>query len=225
MKNYLVVSFIIISTFIWSSIALAAKPKPLPSTDNVIYGCYKKANGQLRVVTGLGQCRPSELSIFWNVAGPQGPQGPTGVVATYTFGGGIRSISNDSRQWVFAGPTATVTTTASQRITGAAQAPLGTTTAGKAMFRYDLCYRAADTLNIPLNFTGDDFSQGEVSDTAGIISFSADASVVPGAGTWEVGYCVWNFGALVLDNNDFVNGWVIITEGTGALPGVRVKKK
>lgn len=224
MKNYLVISFIIISTFISGSIALAAKPKPLPSTDNVIYGCYKKANGQLRVVNALGQCRPSELSIFWNVVGPQGPQGPTGVVATYTFGGGIRPISNDSRQWVFAGPKITVTTTASQRITGAAQAPLGTTTPGMAMFGYDLCYRAAGTLNLPLNFTGDDHSQGEVSDTAGIISFSADASVVPGAGSWEVGYCVLNFGTHVLDNNDFVNGWIIITEGNGALPGVRVKK-
>ena len=46
--------------------------------DNVIYGCYKKVNGQLRIVKGPGQCRPPEVSIFWNQVGPQGPPGPQG---------------------------------------------------------------------------------------------------------------------------------------------------
>ena len=46
--------------------------------DNVIYGCYKKVNGQLRIVKGSGQCRPPEVSIFWNQVGPQGPPGPEG---------------------------------------------------------------------------------------------------------------------------------------------------
>ena len=210
---------IIVIIFTLGSVALAKKPQPLPSpTGNVIYACYQKNNGQLRVVGGLGQCRPSELPIAWNIVGPQGPQGsegpqgPTGVVATYTFGGAVRTIDFDSRQWFFAGPTISVTTTESQRITGAAQAPLGTTTAGIAVFRYDLCYRTAGTTNIPVNFTGVNYSQGKVSDTAGVLSFTAAASVVPGAGIWEVGYCVWNTGTLDLNNNDYVNGWIIITE-------------
>ena len=222
MKKSLFISLLVVTIFTFSSIALAKKPQPLPSptnpTNNVIYACYQKNNGQLRVVGGLGQCRPSELPIAWNIVGPQGPQGPegpqgpTGVVATYTFGGRIDTIGFDSRQWFFAGPTVSVTTTGSQRITGAAQAPLGTMTAGLAVFRYDLCYRAAGTTNIPINFTGANYSRGEISDTAGVLSFSAAASVVPGAGTWEVGYCVWNTGTRDLDNNDYVNGWVIITE-------------
>jgi len=33
----------------------------------------------LRVVSGPGQCRPSEVSIFWNQEGPEGPPGPPGL--------------------------------------------------------------------------------------------------------------------------------------------------
>ena len=47
-------------------------------TDELIYGCYKKNNGQLRIVENPGQCRPSELPISWNQVGPQGPAGPQG---------------------------------------------------------------------------------------------------------------------------------------------------
>jgi hypothetical protein len=47
-------------------------------SDKVIHGCYKKNNGQLRIVNDPGECRPPEISIFWNKAGPEGPPGPTG---------------------------------------------------------------------------------------------------------------------------------------------------
>jgi hypothetical protein len=52
--------------------------------DGRIEGCYQKQNGQLRVLRGGQDCRPSELAISWNelgVAGPRGatgPQGPAG---------------------------------------------------------------------------------------------------------------------------------------------------
>ena len=45
---------------------------------DVIHGCQQKANGQLRVVSGPGACRPSEHHLSWNVRGPEGPQGPAG---------------------------------------------------------------------------------------------------------------------------------------------------
>jgi hypothetical protein len=48
--------------------------------DNVIHGCYQKNNGQLRIVSGSGECRPSEIPISWNQAGPQGPPGPQGPI-------------------------------------------------------------------------------------------------------------------------------------------------
>lgn len=48
----------------------------------ILYGCYKKENGQLRLVNNTDQCLPSEMSISWNqkgAAGPQGPEGPAGA--------------------------------------------------------------------------------------------------------------------------------------------------
>jgi hypothetical protein len=58
----------------------------IPAGDGVIHGCYKKNNGQLRLVDSASQgghghhsdCNPSELSISWNQQGPQGIQGPPG---------------------------------------------------------------------------------------------------------------------------------------------------
>jgi len=199
----------------FGSAAIAGKPQPpeppVPPSATIIYGCYKQQNGQLRIVSASSQCLPSESPISWNIVGPQGPQGPTGVVATSIFSGSIGTIS--ASQFIFAGLTENVTTTALQRITGAVQAPLGTTTSGVASFGYDLCYRAAGTSNALINFAGAaDYSNGEVSDTAGRLSFTAAASVVPGAGTWEVGYCLKNSGTIDLNNNDMVNGWVIVTE-------------
>jgi len=46
--------------------------------DNMIYGCYKKKDGQLRIVAHLSTCLPSEASISWNKAGPSGPPGNPG---------------------------------------------------------------------------------------------------------------------------------------------------
>jgi hypothetical protein len=46
--------------------------------NNTIYACYQKENGQLRRVSGPGQCRPSEVPISWSVSGVPGLQGPKG---------------------------------------------------------------------------------------------------------------------------------------------------
>ena len=45
---------------------------------DVLNGCYKKGNGQFRILTGTDRCLPSEMPIFWNLTGPAGPQGPQG---------------------------------------------------------------------------------------------------------------------------------------------------
>jgi len=44
----------------------------------ILYGCYKKENGQLRLVNNTDQCLPSEMSISWNQKGAPGPQGSAG---------------------------------------------------------------------------------------------------------------------------------------------------
>lgn len=55
------------------------------SASGVIYGCYSKSTGALRVIdnqlTPAPKCRPNESPLFWNQIGPQGPmglQGPKG---------------------------------------------------------------------------------------------------------------------------------------------------
>jgi formylglycine-generating enzyme required for sulfatase activity len=40
---------------------------------DVIWGCYQKDNGQLRIVGGSSDCRPDELPISWYGIGPGGP--------------------------------------------------------------------------------------------------------------------------------------------------------
>jgi hypothetical protein len=47
--------------------------------EDVIYGCYKKQNGQLRIVNNPSDCRPSEVAISWNLIGPKGDKGDTGL--------------------------------------------------------------------------------------------------------------------------------------------------
>jgi hypothetical protein len=49
---------------------------------NMIYGCYEKGNGQLRIVRDDSECRPSEVFIQWNEVGQQGPAGPKGDTGT-----------------------------------------------------------------------------------------------------------------------------------------------
>ncbi len=51
---------------------------PVLAQGNEIYGCYQKADGQLRIVGSSGACRPSEVAVRWSKTGPQGPQGPAG---------------------------------------------------------------------------------------------------------------------------------------------------
>jgi hypothetical protein len=138
--------------------------------------------------------------------GPAGPQGPSGVVVTGAFNGSIGSIAATTA-WTMVGPTATVTTTSSQRLLGAASAPLGMTTTTPAGFDYGLCYRPSGG-GTATNFAGSSYSTGEA--TSNRTPFAATASIVPGAGTWSVGFCVRN-NTVTLDDNDWVNGWVIVT--------------
>jgi len=51
----------------------------IPSyAEDVIYACYKKANGKMRTVNNPSECKSSESPISWNITGPQGPQGEQG---------------------------------------------------------------------------------------------------------------------------------------------------
>lgn len=145
------------------------------------------------------------------VTGAQGPAGVSGIVAIAGFGGGIGSITTPaSNAYLFAGPQAVVTTTGTQRLTGAAEAPLALGSGGPTTFRYGLCYmnNAGGTV---LNFVSFNYSIGEL--TTDRISWAAAASTVPGPGTWRVGFCLASQtgAALTINDNDYVNGWVMVT--------------
>jgi hypothetical protein len=216
MKKLVLISLIAMVAIAFSSATMAAQPQPPGPNGNVIYGCYNKVNGQMRIVSAEGECRPSEIATFWNEGGTQGifglPDSP-GMFTISTLSGSIGTIAGRTPQFVFAGPTVAVSTTDTQRISGVAQAPLGASAAGFASFGYDLCYRMMGSSSAPTNFAGlSGFSIGRVSNTAGRLPFTVAASIVPGAGQWEVGYCIFNGGAIDLDNNDFVNGWIMVTQ-------------
>jgi len=94
-------------------------------------------------------------------------------------------------------------------MTGVGEAPMGLASGTSQGVEYDLCYQnnAGGAL---VNFTGGNFSIGQF--TTNRFAWTAAGSVVPGAGTWKVGFCVLNNGgAIAISNNDFVNGWVQIT--------------
>lgn len=68
----------LVMIFLMTSLVSAKPPIPPEPEDNVIKACYKKVNGQLRLVKDFGECHPSELPISWNQMGPPGPEGPQG---------------------------------------------------------------------------------------------------------------------------------------------------
>jgi hypothetical protein len=66
----------------------------IPDSNGEIHGCFKKANGDLRVVSSAGDCRNNERPIAWNQEGPPGsgggavvarPRGTTSQTATNSF--------------------------------------------------------------------------------------------------------------------------------------------
>lgn len=125
------------------------------------------------------------------------------------FDGFAGSIAGSSLAWVFAGPTTQVTLTTGQRITGSAVGVLSLSS-GTAAQQVDvgLCYQPSSggTIN---NFVGGDYTTTMVGDRRDTIS--AAASVAPAAGTYNIGFCVRNRGPAALSNNDYVNGWVMVT--------------
>ena len=165
------------------------------------------AAGDLRL-----QADTSGTNILGDVVGYfRNPQGlgtvPGTIASTAAWSGGVGAIAGSSTVYVFAGPTASVTVAAGQRLTGAATAPLGATAAQNADI--GLCYNVG-VAGALTNFVGFNYSIHRVEIARQ--SFSATASVVPAAGTYNVGMCVSNNGgAGIINNNDFVNGWVMVT--------------
>jgi hypothetical protein len=51
----------------------------IPAPNGVIYGCYNKSGGAVRVIDNdVTTCNSNETQLTWNQTGPQGPIGPQG---------------------------------------------------------------------------------------------------------------------------------------------------
>jgi len=137
--------------------------------------------------------------------------GPVTILSLNGFVGSIAAAPCGScAVYVFVGPTQTVTTTGTQRLTGAAEVPLGLSGGSPQDADIGLCYRSSAVGALPINFAGADYSKHMIYPERR--SYSASASVVPGADTWTIGLCVKNRSTTAaINNNDYTNGWVEVT--------------
>lgn len=109
---------------------------------------------------------------------------------------------------MFVGPTLIVAVAAGQRITATTVASLATA-AGTATGDVGICHQlngaGALTNFVGLNYLTVGWTTTRIP--------TAAAATVSGlaAGNYTVGMCVRNTGATALANNDWVNGWVMLT--------------
>jgi hypothetical protein len=121
------------------------------------------------------------------------------------------SIAASSTAWNMVGPSVTITVNAGQRITYVVEAPLGTTS-GTASFEYDLVYQNTSSITNPIvNMVGGNYSIGQVSTIR--TPFTATGSYTfTTAGTYKISFGVYNVSTTIINNNDYLNGWFMITD-------------
>jgi hypothetical protein len=142
-------------------------------------------------------------------AGAKGEPGTDGVAQVAALVGPVQSIVGNSGLYVFAGAPAQVTTTAAHgRVTGASSAPLGLTTGNPQLADVGMCFQPSvgGTLT---NFYGSSFAMHSFTTTRATYAATATRALAPG--TWNVGMCVRNNGSSTINNNNYVNGWVMVT--------------
>ncbi len=142
------------------------------------------------------------------VAGPAGPSGSS--IPVLTFSGAISSIAAGTANYVFAGPTATVVLGSAKKVTATASFPLATRTGTPQFIKYGVCFQLNGDPSPITNFAGPQYSVAKVTTVRS--NFSASYSALLSPGTYKIGACVHNDGPIVIDDNDYVNGWLMITD-------------
>jgi hypothetical protein len=146
--------------------------------------------------------------------GPEGPAGPSGQVYIQTLASVVTAdIAENSPSWVFVGTPQQVTLEAGDTVSGFAQAALGSSWADAhwpmgPTFFYDLCY-AIDG-DPPVAFSAPISPQGDLDVRP--LSWSAAGTVVLGAGTYQVGFCVMNASFQRINLYSSVTGWFQVTQ-------------
>lgn len=176
----------------------------IPAADGTINGCYDPSSPPphpLSVVDNPAECTGTLLT--WSQTGP---------VNTAPLVGDLGGITT-TPTYKFAGPTAVVDTLAGQRMTGTTVAAIKLDGGKPKAIDSGLCYRPSAGGAIS-NFVGN-ASITHLVESKSTRLYSAAASVVPGAGSWRVGFCVRNGKggptSVALRNNGSLNGWIMVT--------------
>ncbi len=155
-----------------------------------------------------GATGPAGAAGAAGATGATGAAGPAGVVSLANINMGFGSWPGNPG-FAFFGSTATITTTATQRVTGVISA-FGVTDGPtlRALSSYSLCSRANGATTAPTPFGGG-MQMLDVLVTYQRTAFTASETATLGAGTWEVGMC----GSVAGGNNvvGASSGWLMVT--------------
>lgn len=133
---------------------------------------------------------------------------PARALTVVDFSGeGAYEIFPDAGTWAFFGPVRRITLSGSQKLAGFGSAVFGTT-GGTSRIAISLCYqKIGESPVVP--FVGNNHLIADVDSMQR--TFSVSGTAAPPAGTYAVGYCVINQGKQIIGNNNYVNGWVMVT--------------
>lgn len=151
--------------------------------------------------------------------GATGATGATGVVAIAQISSIVNSISagGANAPWVWAGQTAILTVNQGQRVTGSAVVALGHASGNFVPVATSLCMQSTAMGSPIVEFYSGMAPEAAVpvNTTAPRTMFAASGTVVPPGmgGNFRFGFCVKNKSGTntPLNNNDFVNGWFMVT--------------
>jgi len=201
----------------------ALVPRNSVGSAQVINGSLQKRDLALRTIHALhGAKGPRGLTGAQGEQGLKGDKGdtgstgPQGVVAVQSVIGIIGTLASNSA-WTFAGPTATLAVGANQAITGTGSASLGIS-AGTAAVNTYLCYQN-DAGGTVTQFGADTTHYQAVTVTTNRTTFSSSGATIPGAGSWKVGYCVYNASGAALNFDDWASGvYQVVNASSVAAP-------
>jgi len=121
-------------------------------------------------------------------------------------GQGTDEIFPSNGVWQPFGPYRTINIQDKQKIVGFGSAVFGTTQ-GTSRISISLCYSRSGSSAL-IAFSGNNHLTADANASRG--TFSVTASGALPAGTYSVGYCIMNRGTQLINNNDYVNGWMMV---------------
>ena len=191
---------------------------PTPAPYLMVYhtntGSYSGLTGAgLYVNTGT-TIAPNWQKVGKGETGATGATGPVGVTGTPGTNGINKSgsingyaganIAGNATDYVFVGPTTTVTLTATQKILvwGVVPVALGAGKQVQTMF-LGAGYQSTAPGSVITNMVGGNYSIVSVGPERH--AYAIAGHVLPGAGTYTIGAVILNQGASALINNDYIN--------------------